>query len=114
MAPQPMHYKFNGRALKVTIVIDPNEIVGLKEPTTSRTIMRVTVAGRTVTADIAGKALRKAQAAIREHGVDGVAIIIQGKLVTGDKGDTIADAGLVAQPKKPAADAPAPAESAAA
>lgn len=112
MASAPTPYKFNGRALKVTVLIDSHEIIGLKEPTTARTIMRVTVAGRTVTADVAGKALRRAQAAIREHGADGVAILIQGKLEADDK---IADAGLVAQPKvKPAADAPAPAESAAA
>jgi ribosomal protein S3 len=48
-----------------------------------------------VSADINAKSVRKAAATIGEHGPDGVAVIIQGKLV----GDTIAEAGIVAQPK---------------
>jgi predicted O-methyltransferase YrrM len=53
-----------------------------------------------VTADVAAKSLRKAQAAIREAGVDGVAVILQGALAAGDE---ITEAGLSAQPKAPKA-----------
>jgi hypothetical protein len=40
--------------------------------------------------------VRKAQSAIREAGVDNIAVIIQGALVADDK---IMEAGLSAQPK---------------
>jgi hypothetical protein len=50
---------------------------------------------RRVTADLNAKSVRKAVATISEHGPDGVAVIIQGKLV----GDAITEAGIVAQPK---------------
>ena len=49
--------------------------------------------------DLNAKSVRKAIAAIREHGSDNVAAIIQGRLA----GDSITAAGLVAQAKvKPA------------
>lgn len=51
---------------------------------------------RKLSADIAAKSLRKAQAAIREAGVDGVALVLRGCLVDGD---IVAEAGLSAQPK---------------
>ena len=60
-------------------------------------VLAVEVAGRTLAADIAAKALRKAKATIAEHGADQVALILQGKL----DGNAIMEAGLVAQPKTP-------------
>jgi predicted O-methyltransferase YrrM len=63
-------------------------------------ILRVQLPDRVVTADVAAKSLRKAQAAIREAGVDGVAVILQGALAAGDE---ITEAGLSAQPKAPKA-----------
>ena len=50
---------------------------------------------RHVTVDLAAKSVRRALATIIEHGVGGVTVIVQGKLV----GDAITDAGLMAQPK---------------
>ncbi len=62
--------------------------------------MRIQVDGRTVTADIAAKSLRKAKAMIAEHGADNVATIVQGKLAAGD---VVLEAGFVAQVKVPKA-----------
>lgn len=57
-----------------------------------------TADGRTVSADVAAKAVRKAQAVIAEHGTDGVAALLQGKL---GRGDVLLEAGRVAQAKVP-------------
>jgi hypothetical protein len=59
-------------------------------------ILRIRLPDRKLTADIAVKSLRKAQAAIREAGADAIALILQGCLV---EGDMIAEAGLSAQHK---------------
>jgi hypothetical protein len=56
------------------------------------------VAGRTVTASVNAKAVRKAAATIAEHGPDMVAVILQGSLMLDN---TLADSGLVAQVKQP-------------
>ena len=86
----------NARALKCTIVLDPAEVAQLVAPDGKpRTVIAIRLPDRRVSADLNAKSVRKAVAAISEHGPDGVAVIIQGKLV----GDTIAEAGIVAQPK---------------
>jgi hypothetical protein len=64
----------------------------------SRTRIQIEVEGRKLCADFAPKAVRKTLAAIREHGAEGVAVLIQGRLMADN---TVADAGLVAQPKAP-------------
>jgi hypothetical protein len=69
----------------------------------ARTVLNIRLPDRSVSADLASKSIRKAQAAIDEHGADGVACIIQGKLVAGDR---IAEAGLVAQVKAPKSTVP--------
>jgi hypothetical protein len=51
---------------------------------------------RTLTAEIATKSLRKAQAAINEAGADNLALVLQGRLIAGD---VIDGAGLSAEPK---------------
>ena len=85
--------------LKCTLVLSAVEVGAIAAPEgTPRVALRIAVPGRTVSADIATKSLRKAQAAIREAGVDGVAVILQGHLIAGD---VIAEAGLVAQVKTP-------------
>jgi hypothetical protein len=55
-------------------------------------ILRILLPDRKLSADIAAKSLRKAQAAIREAGADAVALVLV-------EGDVIAEAGLSAQPK---------------
>jgi hypothetical protein len=60
-------------------------------------MLTVRLPDRTITTDLASKSIRKAQAIIDEHGVDGTACILQGRLLAGD---VLAECGLVAQPKK--------------
>jgi hypothetical protein len=90
----------NARALKCTVLLDPTEIESLAlvegRPRVELSIR--TADGRTLVADIAAKAVRKAQAVIAEHGADGVAALLQGKL---GQGDVLLEAGLVAQVKVP-------------
>lgn len=95
----------NGRAIKVTIVLDANEVASIPTPAGQpRCLVRISVAGRTVSADLNAKSLRKVIATIRENGPENTAVILQGKL--GAK-DEIAEAGLSAQPRtaKPSAEA---------
>jgi hypothetical protein len=97
----------SARALKVTLTIDPAVMLAITAPESgpARTTLTVRLPDRSVAVDLASKSVRKAQAAIRQHGPEAVAVMIQGKLVANP--DRIAEAGLVAQPKKrPEAAAP--------
>jgi len=88
---------FTANKLKVTMTLKAEELLGVLAPEGQRVVLKITTAdGRVVSADIATKSLRKAQAAIREAGPDGVACILQGSLAAGD---VLAEAGLVAQPR---------------
>jgi hypothetical protein len=91
------------RNLKCSVMLEPSELLALAEPSTSRILLKINVAGRTITADVNAKAVRKVRATIREHGGDNVACLIQGKLV----GDQLTEAGLVAQLKNTATPTPA-------
>jgi hypothetical protein len=87
------------KALKVALVLDPAAIQAFRVPNGDiRTTIAINVAGRTVTADLASKSIRKAAATIAEHGVNGVVCVLQGKL---QADDTPAEAGLAAQIKTP-------------
>jgi hypothetical protein len=89
------------RALKVALVLDPAAVAAFRfSPGDIRTVISISVAGRTVTADIASKSIRKAATTIAEHGADGVACVLQGKL---QADDTLAEAGLAVQLKAPPA-----------
>lgn len=81
--------------LKVTLVLNASELLSIPAPDGKpRVVLHIKLPERTVTADIAAKALRRAQSAIREAGADNVAVILQGNLT---RGDAVAEAGLVAQ-----------------
>lgn len=83
--------------LKVTLVLDADELLAVHAPDGQpRVRLRIRLPDRKLSADIAAKSLRKAQAAIREAGADAIALILQGCLV---EGDVIAEAGLSAQLK---------------
>jgi hypothetical protein len=89
--------------LKITVVLNAAEIAAVRAPQTNgtdkqRVTLRIRLADRTITAEIAAKSLRKAQNAMREAGADGIVTVLQGHLVAGDR---IAEAGLSAQPKTP-------------
>lgn len=89
------------RKLKVTTVLDTAAFatMQLSDSAMPRSELTVNVNGRQFRADIATKSLRRVLASIAEHGADGVVVLIQGVLGTGD---TISEAGLTAQPKAPA------------
>jgi hypothetical protein len=85
--------------LKVTCVLKADEILAVPVPDGKpRVVLRIKLPDRVLSADIAAKSLRRAQATIREVGADGVAVLLQGNLVAND---VVADAGLSAQPKAP-------------
>jgi len=84
--------------LKITAILDPAAVAIIPTPNgMSKAALRITAGGRTYTAEVNMKPLRRCIAAIGEAGPDGVAIILQGKLV----GDTIQEAGVIAQAKTP-------------
>jgi len=86
----------NARALKCTIVLDPAEVAQLAAPDgRPRFVIDIRLPDRRVSVDLNAKSVRKALATISEHGPDGVATIIQGKLV----GDLITEAGIITMPK---------------
>ena len=88
----------NAKSLKVMAVLNAAEITKVPVPNGApRVVLGIMAEGRMVSADIASKSLRRAQLAITEHGVEGVAVLMQGRLV----GETIADAGLSAMPRTP-------------
>jgi hypothetical protein len=83
--------------LKVTVVLNAAELSTVSAPQDQQRItLRIRLADRTITAEIAAKSLRKAQNAIREAGADAIVLMLQGRLVAAD---VIAEAGLSAQPK---------------
>jgi hypothetical protein len=91
--PQPV---LNARALKCTIVLDPAEIAQITAPDgRPRVVIDIRLPDRRVSVDLNAKSVRRAIATISEHGPEGVAVIVQGKLV----GDTITEAGMFSQPK---------------
>jgi hypothetical protein len=80
--PQPV---LNARALKCIIVLDPAEVAQIVAPDGKpRTVIAIQLPDRRVSADLSAKSIRRAATTIREHGPDGVAVIVQGKLV-GDR-----------------------------
>jgi hypothetical protein len=85
------------RRLKVTLVLNAAELLAIAAPNGKpRVTLRIRLPDRALTAEIATKSLRKAQAAIRQTGADNIALVLQGHLVAGDR---VAEAGLSALPK---------------
>jgi hypothetical protein len=96
--------KTNAKKLKLTLALESAPFVKMGVPPDNvppRTIVAVNVGGRTVTADIATKSIRKAVKQLLEHREQNVTLILQGALATNN---SIEEAGLVAQVKaQPAA-----------
>jgi len=86
------------KALKATLVLDPISVLNIAVPEggASRTMLNVRLPDRTLTVDLASKAIRKAQAVIDECGVEAIAVLLQGRLAAGD---VLVECGIVAQPK---------------
>jgi hypothetical protein len=62
----------------------------------SRTTVVVSIAGRTVTADLSTKSIRRAVKALQEHGPDNITLVLQGALAVNNH---LEEAGLVAKIK---------------
>ena|SRR5258705_8913995 len=89
------------RKLKVTLMIDAAPFVALRaipDSAPSRTDVTVTVGGRTISADLATRSVRKEVKTLIEHGTDNVVLILQGVLASNDR---IEEAGITAQVKVP-------------
>jgi hypothetical protein len=84
------------KALKVTAVLNPAAVAGIPTPNgVPKATLRITAGGRTYSAEINMKSLRRCIATINEAGPDSVAVVLQGKLAD----NVIQEAGIVAQPK---------------
>lgn len=98
-----MKLELQSRALKATVVLDPAALAGVEVPNgLAKVTLSIVAGGRTITADVNAKSLRRCVAAIAENGPDGVAVVLQGKL---EANDALAEAGIAAQPKAPKAPA---------
>lgn len=96
-----MTIALQAKTVKVTLLLDPVLILGASkaiDEATGRVPLRVSVAGRTITADVAAKSLRRTLTSIREAGPDGIAVILQGVLMAGD---VLSEASIAAQLKAP-------------
>jgi hypothetical protein len=91
--------RITARNIRITVILDTAAVMAALqrfEHSNERTPIVVTVAGRTLKADFPPRAVRRALATIREHGADDTVVLVQGKL---GQGDSIEEAGLVAQAK---------------
>jgi hypothetical protein len=96
--PSMAQLTLTARALKVTVPLDAAQVAALPAPDgQARSQLAITCEGKTYTADIATKSLRKAKAVIAASGVTNVFVMVQGKL----KNNEIVECGLVAQVKIP-------------
>lgn len=86
----------SAKSLKCTVVLDPAQLVGIMVPNgTSRVPFAINIGSRAITGEFNAKSLRRAVAAIAEHGADAIAVVVQGKLA----GNQIEEAGIAAQVK---------------
>jgi hypothetical protein len=89
------------RKLKVTMVIDAAPFAALRavpDDAPARTEITIAVGGRTVSADLATKSIRKAVKTLIDHGTDNVVVILQGAL---SSDNCVEEAGITAQVKVP-------------
>ena len=94
--PEPFLMSLAVKAIKVTVVLDPQALK--PAPAGADVVLEVTTEGGVkARARLNPKSYRKALDAVREHGPDNVAVILQGRMVTPGE---IVDAGISAMPKK--------------
>jgi hypothetical protein len=91
------------RSIKVSAVLPPDALAKLHLPDGQpRFLLTIETGNARYTADLSSKSVRKAKAAILEHGPEAVACVVQGKL----DGNRITEAGLTVQGKTPKPVAP--------
>jgi hypothetical protein len=92
----------SARAAKVVIVLDPAEVFDVLKQTAALAATRVPFAididGWRLRAEFSAKSVRRCLTTLQQNGPEGVAVLVQGKLL---RDGTIAEAGLVAQLKAP-------------
>lgn len=94
----------HAKSLKVTLVLDANEVSNLTvQDGRPFPGARIKVAGTVIDLALSAKGVRKALAVIRENGAENVAVIVQGKLKITANAVTMEEAGIVAQAKVKAA-----------
>ena len=85
------------RSIKATLVLNAAEVAALPTPAGQvKSTVQIAVGDRLVSADLNTKSLRKCVTTIRESGPDHVAVVLQGKLETGD---ILVDAGITVTPR---------------
>ena len=83
------------RSLKLTIVLDPAQLMAVTVPEGSGPLpFAVAVGGRRVTGQLNPRTLRRVLNTLVEHGPEKVAVVLQGRLETGV---VLAEAGITAQ-----------------
>jgi hypothetical protein len=98
--------KLQGRAIKVSIMLDPTGLIGVTVPNgQSRFPLTVEAGGLALQVELSAKSVRRACSMVAEDGPAAVGVLLQGKLV----GNRIEDAGIAATPRQPNP-APAPTE----
>jgi len=96
-----MELKLESRALKASVVLDPVVLAGVIVPNgLAKVTLRVAVPEKTIVAEVNAKTLRRTIAAINAAGPDAVAVVLQGRL---ESGNILAEAGIAAQLKTPKA-----------
>ncbi len=89
--------QFTARAAKLTLVLDPAQLTGIEVLNgAGPQAFMIAVGSRRLAGKFNAKSLRRAVAAVNEHGPDKVAVVVQGPL--GDA-NTIEEAGIAAQLK---------------
>jgi hypothetical protein len=90
------------RSIKITIVLDAVETLGVLQQATAiadaRVPFTIDVEGRRLHCTFAAKSVRKALATLQHNGPENVAVLVQGRLL---RNDEIGEAGLVAQLRAP-------------
>jgi hypothetical protein len=92
--------KFSAKSVEVTVVLDAAEFAAtpMRETGAPRIILNICLPDRNITADINSNNLFHARMAILEAGSENIALVLQGRLVSGD---LVVDGRLSALPKTP-------------
>jgi hypothetical protein len=90
----------NAKTLKVTIVMEPTDILALNVPETGKAFKtQVRAGGGVIEVPLNAKSLRKTIAGVKAGGPENFVMVIAGKLHLGNP-LTMIDAAVLAQPKK--------------
>jgi hypothetical protein len=95
-APVPPRYTISARSVQLKIPLNPTEVLALFAPEGRQRIKFIVAYNDgSLRADVALKALRRAQAIIRAMGPENSFVMLQGKLGRGE----VLECGLVVQAK---------------